>query len=219
MGVAGHGYDWLTLDSDEEILWTGEPATESLYGAYIVGVPMILALGVGLLIIAGAHLARSNTDYVLTTKSVYKKTGVMSRSVAEIEHKKIQNTSFAIDAVGRFLGYGNVEISTAGGSGVEMRLRAVTDPQDVQQRLSKRVTEVQGSATGSDGPSKEEVLEAILTELRTIREAVEQNNATASDTHTSSQQTDTQEDSRTTNNQESSEWWDSTPDPSDRNRR
>jgi uncharacterized membrane protein YdbT with pleckstrin-like domain len=212
MGVAGHSYDWLTLDSDEEILWTGEPATESLYGVYIVGAPMILALGVGLILIVGAHLARSNTDYVLTTKSVYKKTGIMSRSVAEIEHKKIQNTSFAMGAVGRFFDYGSVEISTAGGSGVEMRLRSVAAPQDVQQRVSERVTEVQGAATGSDGPTKDEVLEAILIELRTIREAIENTDRTASETHTSSQQTDNESDFGTTRSQESLENHDSTTD-------
>jgi len=26
-------YDWLTLDPDEEILWAGKPASETMYGA------------------------------------------------------------------------------------------------------------------------------------------------------------------------------------------
>ena len=92
-------YDWLTLDADEEILWEGKPATETLYGAVLVGVPLVLLLGLGLLIIASAYLSRENTDYVITSKSVYKKTGIFSRSVSEVEYEKVQNTSFSVGVV------------------------------------------------------------------------------------------------------------------------
>ena len=165
-------YDWLTLDADEEILWEGKPATETLYGAVLVGVPLVLLFGLGLLIIASAYLIRENTDYVITSKSVYKKTGIFSRSVSEVEYEKVQNTSFSVGVVGRYFGYGNVDISTAGGSGVEMSLRGVSSPQDVQKRLSRRVKDVQGSA-GGDETAKPDVLDEILTELRAIRVAVE----------------------------------------------
>jgi len=167
------GYDWLTLDSDEEVLWSGQPAPETMYGAYITGVPMILFFGLGLLVIAGAYLNRENTDYVVTSKSVYKKTGILSRSVSEVEYEKVQNTSFSVGVIGRYFDYGNVDISTAGGSGVEMTLRGVSSPQDVQKRLSRRVKEIQGGR-GRDGEeSKQDVLSEILTELRAIRAAVE----------------------------------------------
>ena len=75
-------YDWLTLDPDEEILWSGKPASETMYGAYLAGIPLILFFGLGLVIIVGAYLSRENTDYVITDKSVYKKTGILSRSVS-----------------------------------------------------------------------------------------------------------------------------------------
>ncbi|MFC6755996.1 MULTISPECIES: PH domain-containing protein [Haloarcula] len=166
-------YDWLTLDPDEEILWSGKPAAETMYGAYLTGVPLVLLFGLGLLIIAGAYLNRQNTDYVITDKSVYKKTGILSRSVSEVEYEKVQNTSFSAGVIGRSLGFGNVEISTAGGAGVEMRLRGVSDPQEVQKRLSRRVKEVQGGRDRGDGETKPDVLEEILAELRAIRIAAE----------------------------------------------
>ena len=166
-------YDWLTLDPDEEILWSGKPASETMYGAYLIGVPLVLFFGLGLVMIVGAYLNRENTDYVITDKSVYKKTGILSRSVSEVEYEKVQNTSFSAGVIGRSLGYGNVEISTAGGSGVEMRLRGVNDPQEVQKRLSRRVKEVQGGRNRGDGETKPDVLEEILAELRAIRVAAE----------------------------------------------
>jgi len=165
-------YDWLTLDDDEEIRWSGQPAPETMYGAYLIGIPLILLFGLGLGIILAAYLNQKNTDYVVTTKSIYEKTGILSRSVSEVEYEKVQNTSFSVGVVGRYFDYGNVDISTAGGSGVEMSLRGVNNPQDVQKRLSRRVKEIQGSKR-DDEETKPDVLEEILTELRAIRESVE----------------------------------------------
>jgi len=121
-------YDWLTLDDDEEILWDGEISQKSMIGTYVVGIPLILLLGLGLLIIVPSYLIVKHTDYVITSKGVYKKTGILSRSVTEIEYEKIQNTAFSAGPVARYFRYGDVDISTAGGSGVEMKLRAVDDP-------------------------------------------------------------------------------------------
>ncbi len=170
-------YDWLTLDDDEEILWEGEISQKSMYGAYAVGVPLILLLGLGLLIIAGSYLTIRHTDYVITNKGVYKKTGILSRSVTEIEYEKIQNTSYSAGPVGRYFGYGTVDISTAGGSGVEMSLRDVDEPQDVQKRLSRLVKRAQGERDADDDETagKADVLDEILAELRAIRQSVESN--------------------------------------------
>lgn len=166
---AGDEFDWLSLDSDEEIVWAGNPHPMSIVPALIFGIPLAILL-VGIVVIVGAYLWRENTYYVVTTDGVYKKTGIFSRSVTEIEYEKIQNTAYSASAMGRWLGYGTVEISTAGGSGVEMRIQGVENPQEVQQRLSARVTEVQGT---DDEESTADVLDDILVELRAIRQSVE----------------------------------------------
>ncbi|QIO22363.1 PH domain-containing protein [Haloarcula sp. JP-L23] len=167
-------YDWLTLDDDEDVVWSGQPSSESLYGAYLFGVPMILLFGLGIVVIASAYLRQQNTDYLITTKGVYKKTGIFSRAVTEIEFEKVQNTSFSVGAIGRYFGYGDVMISTAGGSGVEMTLQGVEDPQAVQKQLSRRVKRAQGeTADAADGESKADVLDEILVELRAIRRSLD----------------------------------------------
>lgn len=166
-------YDWLTLDDDEEILWDGGMSRKSLVGTYAAGVPMILFLGLGLVIIAYQHLVIRHTDYVITTKGVYEKTGVLSRSMTEIEYDKVQNSAYSAGPVGRYLGYGNVEISTAGGDTVEMRLRSVEDPQDVQKRISRLVKRARGNGKSEDGDDPADVLDEILDELRSIRRSLE----------------------------------------------
>ncbi|MCU4800949.1 PH domain-containing protein [Halobacteria archaeon HArc-gm2] len=170
-------YDWLTLDDDEEILWEGKISQKSMIGTYVVGVPLILLLGLGLLIIVPSYLIVKHTDYVITSKGVYKKTGILSRSVTEIEYEKIQNTAFSAGPVARYFGYGDVDISTAGGSGVEMKLRAVEDPQDVQKRLSRLVKRAQGARSEEESDGKADVLGDILVELRAIRQSVETSGA------------------------------------------
>lgn len=163
-------FEWLTLDEGEEVEWSGQPHEYSLVPALVVGIPLAVIL-VGIVIIVAAYLSRENTDYVITTDALYVKTGVLSRDVQRIGFEKVQDTSYSQDFFGTQFGYGHVEISTAGGSGVEMRFRSVPDPQAVQERVNRHI---RGSAGRGGGPEeKAAVLDDILAELRAIREAVE----------------------------------------------
>lgn len=163
--------EWLTLDDEEELRWQAQPHKSSLIPALVVGVPLSLVL-VGIPIIAAAYFNRENTEYVLTSEALYKKTGILSRDVQRIDVGKVQNTSYSQGFFGSRYGYGNVDISTAGGSGVEMRFRSVPDPRAIQERINSRI-----SARREDGAGDEEspaaVLEDIREELRAIRRAVE----------------------------------------------
>ncbi|UWG47562.1 putative membrane protein, contains bPH2 (bacterial pleckstrin homology) domain [Halanaeroarchaeum sp. HSR-CO] len=164
--------DWLTLDEDEEIVWSGKPHESSLIPALVVGVPLAIVL-VGIFIIAGSYLQRENTQYVVTTDGLYKKTGVLSRDVQRIDFGKVQNTSYSQGFFGSRFGYGNVDISTAGGSGIEMQFRAVPEPREVQERINKRVKGSRGEPTTESGETKRDVLDDILVELREIHTTLE----------------------------------------------
>jgi len=172
--------DWLTLDEDEELVWSGKPHKSSLIPALIVGVPLSLVL-VGLLVIASAYLYRENTQYVVTTDALYRKSGVLSRDVQRIDFGKVQNTSYSQGFLGTRFGYGTVDISTAGGSGVEMQFQSVPDPRQVQEAINKRVKATRGDASSESGETKADVLDEILDELRGIRATLETENAPAGD--------------------------------------
>lgn len=160
-------FDWLTLDDDEELLWSSRPHRSSLVPAFVVGVPLSLVL-VGIPILLGAYLTYQNTHYVVTDGGLYRKTGILSRDVQKIGFEKVQNTSYTQSAVGSYFGYGNVDVSTAGSGGVEMRFRAVPDPAGVQRLINQRIKT--GEAGGEE---KADVLEEVLEELRAIRAALE----------------------------------------------
>jgi uncharacterized membrane protein YdbT with pleckstrin-like domain len=160
--------EWLTLDDDEELLWSSRPHRSSLVPALIVGIPLSFVL-VGIPILVSAYLTYQNTHYVVTDAGLYKKTGILSRDVQKIGFDKVQNTSYSQSAIGGYFGYGNVDVSTAGGSGVEMRFRSVPDPAEVQQLINERVKSKEPSTD-----EKSEVLEEVLEELRAIRTELEE---------------------------------------------
>ncbi|MFC7029162.1 PH domain-containing protein [Halomicroarcula sp. GCM10025710] len=173
--------DWLTLDEDEEIVWSGKPHESKLIPALVVGVPLSIVL-IGLFIIAGSYLQRENTQYVVTTDGLYKKTGVLSRDVQRIDFGKVQNTSYSQGFFGSRFGYGNVDISTAGGSGIEMQFRSVPEPREVQELVNKRVKGSRGEPTTESGETKRDVLDEILIELREIRATLEAQQETTGNT-------------------------------------
>ncbi len=162
--------EWLTREADEEILWSSSPHRSSLVPALAIGIPLSVIV-VGIPIVIAAYLSYKNTHYVVTTGGLYKKTGVLSRDVQKIGFDKVQDISYNQSAIGAYFGYGNVEVSTAGGSGVEMRFRSVPTPAAVQELIDRQLT--QARDTGQE--SKTAVLAEILTELRAIRATLEEN--------------------------------------------
>lgn len=168
MADAQPTFDWLTLEADEEVVWAGKPHRSSLVPALVVGIPLSLLL-IGIPIIVAAYLTRENTEYVVTTEALYRKSGILSRNVQRVDFEKVQNTSYGQGVFGRQFGYGTVQVSTAGGAGVEMSFQSVPDPKTLQELVSARVTRDDRDAP-DDGAA---VLDEILAELRAIRTAVE----------------------------------------------
>jgi len=161
------GFNWLTLRSNKSIVWQGQPRIKSIIPAVIFGLPFAV-VGVGLLIIAGAYLSVKNTEYVVSNRALYVKKGILSRSVQKIGFDKVQNISFSQGVLGNHFGYGNIEISTAGGSGVEMRLRSIENPKEVQEKINDLMKDTQGDSDTTNGKSEKEVLEEILSEVKEI---------------------------------------------------
>lgn len=163
--------DWLSLDTNEQVIWNGQPRIQSIIPAVLIGIPTAI-LGIGLIIIAGAYLSVKNTKYVVSNEGLYVKKGVLSRSVQKIGFNKVQNISFSQGITGNYFGYGNVEISTAGGSGVEMRFRSIKEPKKVQEKINNRMKNTQNRSQDNTGTTEEEVLNEILSELKDINNKI-----------------------------------------------
>ncbi|NLV14388.1 PH domain-containing protein [Haloarcula argentinensis] len=164
---------WLTLEDDESIQWASTPHKYSLVPALIIGIPLSLVL-IGIPILVSSYLQYTNTNYVVTNRGLYSKRGILSRDVQQIGFDKIQNISYSQSALGSSFGYGSVDISTAGGSGVELKFRSIPDPASVQELIAREVDDRQQS-TGDAGADTNDVLDEILHELQAIRQELADN--------------------------------------------
>lgn len=91
------------------------------------GAGFVIAV-VGLLVGLVAYLRYESVEYLVTTEELYVKRGFVSRSVRNLRLDRVQDTGFTQSTVQRLLGYGDVHVSTAGGSGVELVFENVPDP-------------------------------------------------------------------------------------------
>lgn len=162
--------EWTNLDKDEQVLWKGEPRMKSIIPAVIFGIPMIAAFGIGLLIMAGAYLNVKNTSFLVTDQGLYRKTGIVSRNVQKIGFDKVQNISFSQGVFGSYFDYGNIEISTAGGQGVEMKFNSIDQPREVENIINDKLKgQREHKERGSDSSSVEEE----LVEIRKLLESID----------------------------------------------
>lgn len=138
-------FEWLSLDEDEEVLWSGSPRIQKFIGIKI-------------------------TDYVVTSQGLYRKTGLFSRRVKKIGFEKVQNTSFSQGILGTKFGYGYIGISTAGSSGVEMRFNAVDNPKTVQELINKQIKKEKDDSSQQDERGQKQILNEILEEIKEINE-------------------------------------------------
>lgn len=164
--------DWINLDEDEEVLWEGEPRMKSIIPAVVIGAPLSL-VGIGLLIIIGAYLNIKNTSFVVTNQGLYKKQGVLSRNVQKIGFDKVQNISFSQGIFGNHFDYGNIEISTAGGSGVEMRFNSIDQPREVERIINKHLKKEKEKTGTTEKRDQDEV----VNELKEIKGLLEEINS------------------------------------------
>jgi uncharacterized membrane protein YdbT with pleckstrin-like domain len=96
---------------------TGMPGAADIASA-------IAALGVAAIVTA--YLTVMATEYTVTDRGVRARRGIVARSVVEVRGEWITGTRVSQDALGRILGYGDVAIATAGGTGAV--LMGVADP-------------------------------------------------------------------------------------------
>ena len=179
--------EWLSLEPDEEVHWRGGPRIQTAYPwvglaavvvvgvvAGVVATPLswlaLLAVPFVLVVAASGVLQVVRTEYVVTSEAVAARRGVLGVSVTVIDLEHVQNTAASQHALGRAIGYGTIEIDTAGGEATAIQFRNVEDPQSVRRLVDRK----RERAEELDTPGSLEEWELVLEEVRRWRLAVEQ---------------------------------------------
>jgi len=175
--------EWLSLEEGERIEWQGKPSTLALAGQAIMGVVLMLVL-IGFLILLFlpvSYLGIKNTDYVVTNRALYVKTGIASTNIESVSLDRIQNTEFRQSFLAKRFGLGSIAISTAGSSGKEIGFDNIEDAREIRQLINRLANEYAGSTADGVGGSGDadrrrdatEQMETLVTELRETRQALQ----------------------------------------------
>jgi len=188
---------WLELAPGESVLWRGTRRVWVLLPTALGVLPFVLAgIGVtillpatelspvidvvGLLISLGAlgilawrYLAVRNTVYVATDEHLYRKQGVLSRSVTTVDYETVQNVTYSQSITGRLFDHGSLSFDTAGGSGTELSFQDIDDPRPVESLVNERMARARGQSDEETVPGTTQQWEAVLEEVRGIRQSLD----------------------------------------------
>jgi uncharacterized membrane protein YdbT with pleckstrin-like domain len=95
---------------------------------WMVATFALIALAIWFLVRIGLELARwLSTQYVVTTRRVLEVSGLLNKVVRDSNLDKINDLTLYQSALGRLLGYGDIEIITGSDVGMN-RLEKIADP-------------------------------------------------------------------------------------------
>lgn len=180
-------FPWLSLDADEEIVWSGRPRLQVLLylvvpalvvpalivllrptpGGFVAGAIAWLAIG------ALGYLYVTNLEYVVSTTYAYAKRGVLGRSVTQIGLHNIQDTTLTQGVLGTRLGYGTVAFSTAGGEGVTLGFYVIDDPGAVKRTIDGQISSVHDETGSERATTAGTPVDELLAEVTAMRSAAQ----------------------------------------------
>ena len=108
---------------------------------------VVALLGLALIVVWVRWTSRS---FTITDRRVLLDTGILSRSSKVIALDRVQDISTGQSLLGRLLGYGRVEIDSAGAAGVEV-LSALPEPQRFRDAVFEQAEELRSQ--GLRGPA------------------------------------------------------------------
>jgi uncharacterized membrane protein YdbT with pleckstrin-like domain len=174
--------DWRWLRENETVVWDGRPRLTTILGSvgaglFVVAAVVVLAATVdsrlaplGLLAVPipiWEYLRVTNTTYLVTTRAIWVKTGVLGRSVRRITLSNVQNTAYRQSVRGSIFGYGTVTVEVAGGDDIDF-LR-ISDPRLVQESINDQIKD----GDQRDVPGTADQWQAVLSTVRAVRERFE----------------------------------------------
>lgn len=143
----------MELSGGEAVLWYGRRSLRSLIWWFVFGFLMlflsalansvfqVIFFVIGIVLFIIAILKWWTTEYAITNKRVYSKTGILLRRIHDAPLEKITDVALFQPFLGRLLNYGTIGINTAGTIGYEIRFSSISDPVGVRGKIQSAVEE------------------------------------------------------------------------------
>jgi uncharacterized membrane protein YdbT with pleckstrin-like domain len=146
----------MDLSPGERLIYEGHPSWRATLGFYVAGLIVVAAAaavgyvlsGAGIAVVAGAAafalvlvvgwLKRVTTSYLITSRRLQIRRGILSRHVEETRVERIVDVSVRQSLFERVLGIGTVNFDNAGGQpGDDFRFVGIAGPRRVTQALNE----------------------------------------------------------------------------------
>lgn len=173
---------WMGRTDGESVRWSGRPRVPTILPAIAVGLALVgsgvalavsqsrplfgVAVLVGVAVPLWSYLGVVNTRFVVTDCALYKKTGVLSRTVRRVSLQRIQNSTFRQSTLGTLFNYGTVTVETAGGD--TLAFTDIDDSREVWVLVERQVGEETREVPGTVAQWT-----AVLEEVQALRTAFE----------------------------------------------
>lgn len=121
----------------EKILWEAHPSFLYYVPAFVLGGGLILAFGLGIIIIIVAILDQKYRIFTVTNHKAMVKWGIISRHTKEVAICDIRNINMSQGVVGRIFGIGSVASASAGTGTVDVTFSGIKNPKTIRDLVRK----------------------------------------------------------------------------------
>lgn len=130
--------DRTKFQHSDELIWSGKPCWSYYIAYWIIGI-LTLYIGIGLIFIVYAILDQKMKEFILTTRKVVSKKGIISRKIDEIALRDIRSTSMIQSIPGRIFGFGTIRIGSAGTAGVEVEFIGIKNAEHIMGQIRELI--------------------------------------------------------------------------------
>lgn len=121
----------------ESVVMSGYPSWLPFIPGLVIGVPLILAFGIGLLIILIVVWRRYSMKYILTTKNLRVIHGVVVKNETSVRLNDIRGIAVKRGLLDALTGCGTVIVGTAATADAEITIPHIKNPKLLQNRLNE----------------------------------------------------------------------------------
>ncbi len=146
------------LISGETVLHRGRVSLWPHALKIALGIALLPAFGLGLIFLVWVFVIYKTTEVAITNKRVIAKFGFVSRRTVEINLQKIESIQVDQNVLGRFLGYGTINVAGAGTP--SLTVPRIKDPLQFRKRFmeatdtSQNALERPEPAPAATGPAR-----------------------------------------------------------------
>ena len=117
----------FSLIEGERPIWYGRMSWKANWFLILPGL-LLLAVGIGVILLIIAALRVISTEYFITNKRTYIKYGIISRYTFDLKNEWITNYTVYQGFIGRLLGFGDILVSTPGYYTGTVMMKGVSNP-------------------------------------------------------------------------------------------